>query len=87
VVFVRIQCGAWGRRIASLVMVISLRTANIILVAAGLMILTTKTMFLHLFSQPAFLTWLCTLPASTVWKVLFKGGRYWVVLNSFWILH
>ena len=41
------------RRIANLVMVISLRTANIILVAAGLIILTAKTMFLHLFSQPA----------------------------------
>ena len=58
VVFVRIQCGVWwrvGRRIANLVMVISLRTANIVLVAAGLIIWTTKTMFLHLFSQPAFL--------------------------------
>jgi hypothetical protein len=37
-------------------MVISLRTANMILVAAGLIILTAKTMFLHLFSQPAFLS-------------------------------
>ena len=55
-VFVRIQCGAGGRRIANLVMVISLRTANIVLVAAGLIILTTKTMFLHLFSQPASLS-------------------------------
>ena len=44
------------RRIANLVMVISLRTANIILVAAGLIILTAKTMFLHLFSQPASLS-------------------------------
>ena len=55
-VFVRIQCGAGGRRIANLVMVISLRTANIVLVAAGLIILTAKTMFLHLFSQPASLS-------------------------------
>ena len=55
-VFVRIQCGAGGRRIANLVMVISLRTAYIILVAAGLIILTAKTMFLHLFSQPASLS-------------------------------
>jgi hypothetical protein len=36
-------------------MVISLRTA-IILVATGLIILTTKMMFLHLFSQPASLS-------------------------------
>ena len=55
-VFVRIQCGAGGRRIANLVMVISLRTANIVLVVASLIILTTKTMFLHLFSQPASLS-------------------------------
>ena len=55
-VFVRIQCGAEGRRIANLVMVISLRTANIVLVAAGLIILTAKTMFLHLFSQSASLS-------------------------------
>jgi hypothetical protein len=33
-----------------------LRTANIVLVAAGLIILTAKTMFLHLFSQPASLS-------------------------------
>jgi hypothetical protein len=37
-------------------MVISQRTANIILAAAGLIILTAKTMFLHLFSQPASLS-------------------------------
>jgi hypothetical protein len=37
-------------------MVISLRTANIVLVAVVLIILTAKTMFLHLFSQPAFLS-------------------------------
>ena len=55
-VFVRIQCGAGGRRIANLVMVISLRTANIILAVASLVILTAKTMFLHLFSQPASLS-------------------------------
>ena len=55
-VFVRIQCGAGGRRIANLVMVISLRTANIVLVAAGLIILADKTRFLHLFSQPASLS-------------------------------
>jgi hypothetical protein len=45
VVFVRIQCGVGDRRIANLAMVISLRTANIVLVAAGLIILTAKTMF------------------------------------------
>ena len=56
VVFVRIQCGAESRRIANLVMVISLRTANIVLVAVVLIILTAKTMFLHLFSQPASLS-------------------------------
>jgi hypothetical protein len=48
--------GWGGRRIANLVMVISLRTANIALVAAGLIILTTKIMLLHLFSQPASLS-------------------------------
>ena len=37
-------------------MVISLRTANIILVVVSLVILTAKTMFLHLFSQPASLS-------------------------------
>jgi hypothetical protein len=37
-------------------MAIFLRTANIILVAAGLIILTAKTMFLHLFSQAASLS-------------------------------
>ena len=42
-------------RIANLVMAISLRTANIILVAAGLIILTAKTMFLHLFTQLPYL--------------------------------
>ena len=36
-------------------MAISLRTANI-LAAAGLIILPTKTLFLHLFSQPASLS-------------------------------
>ena len=51
--FVRIQCKSGGRRIANLVMVISLRTANIVLVAEGLIILTTRTIFLQLFSQPA----------------------------------
>ena len=55
-VFISVQCGVRGRRIANLVMVISLRIANIILVAAGLIILTAKTMFLHLFSQPASLS-------------------------------
>jgi hypothetical protein len=34
-------------------MVISLRTANVVLVVASLIKLTAKTMFLHLFSQPA----------------------------------
>ena len=37
-------------------MVISLRTANIVLAAVGLIILTAKTMFLHLFCQPTFLS-------------------------------
>jgi hypothetical protein len=52
------QNSVWsgGRRIANLVMVISLRIANIVLVAASLIILTAKTMFLHLFSQPASLS-------------------------------
>jgi hypothetical protein len=45
-----------GRRVANFVMVISLRTANIVLVASGLIILTAKTMFLRLFSQPASLS-------------------------------
>lgn len=45
-----------GREIANLVMVISLRTANIFLAAVDLIILTAKTMFLCLFSQPASLS-------------------------------
>jgi hypothetical protein len=52
----RIHCGLGGRIIANLVMVVYLRTDNIILVAAGLSILTAKTMFLYLFSQPASLS-------------------------------
>jgi hypothetical protein len=56
VVFFRIQCGVGGRRIANLVMDISLRTAKTILLSAGLIILMAKTMFLHLFSQPASLS-------------------------------
>jgi hypothetical protein len=36
-------------------MLVFLRTANIILAAAGLIILTAKTMFLHLFSQLPYL--------------------------------
>jgi hypothetical protein len=35
---------------------ISLRTAKTILLSAGLIILMAKTMFLHLFSQPASLS-------------------------------
>jgi hypothetical protein len=66
-----------------LVMVISLKTANIILAVASLVILTAKTFYICLAS---FFICLCTLPASTVWKVLLEGGRYWVVLNLFWIL-
>ena len=50
----------WGRgislRAAIFVMVISLKTANIILTASGLIILTAKTMFLHFLSQPASLS-------------------------------
>ena len=38
------------------VKVISLRTANIILATVDLIILSAKTMFLHLFSQPASLS-------------------------------
>jgi len=48
-----------GRRAGELLILLwlfFLRTANIILVAAGLIILTAKTMFLHLFSQPASLS-------------------------------
>jgi hypothetical protein len=57
-------------------MVISLRTANIILAAVVLIILTAKTMFLHLFRQPASLSGsLLGLLASTIWKDLFEGGR------------
>jgi hypothetical protein len=37
-------------------MAISLRTANIILAVASLVILTTKTMFLHLYNQPVSLS-------------------------------
>ena len=85
-VFVRIQCGAGGRRIANLVMVISLRTANIVLVAAGLIILTAKTMFLHLFSQPASLSGSALGLLVQFGKSFSKGKGYWVVLNSFWIL-
>ena len=70
-VFVRIQCGAGGRRIANLVMVISLRTANIVLVAAGLIILTAKTMFLHLFSQPA------SLSGSALGLLVQFGKSFW----------
>jgi hypothetical protein len=48
-----------GRRIllkiVICVMGISLRTANIIFTAVGLIILTAKTVFLHLFSQSASL--------------------------------
>ena len=56
------QNSMWGggRRIllrtVIFVMVISLRTANIVLAVVGLVILTTQTMFLHLFSQPASLS-------------------------------
>ena len=50
------QNSVWGRGIANLVMVISLRTANIFLAAVDLIILTAKTMFLCLFSQPASLS-------------------------------
>jgi hypothetical protein len=56
VVFISVQCGVRGRRIANLVMAIFLRTTKIVLVAAGLIILTAKTMFLHLFSQAASLS-------------------------------
>mgnify|MGYP007107459802 CR=1 FL=1 len=64
------------------VMVISLRTANIILTASGLIILTAKTMFLHLFSQPASLSG-SALGLLVQFGKSFSKGRYWVVSNSF----
>jgi hypothetical protein len=65
-----------GGRIANLVMVISLKTANIVLVASGLIILTTKTLFLHLFSQPASLAGSARGLQVTVWKVSpFRRGK------------
>ena len=68
-------------------MVISLRTANIILAAVVLIILTAKTMFLHLFSQPASLSGSALgLLVQQFGELFSKGERYWVVLNSFWIL-
>jgi hypothetical protein len=51
------QNSVWSRRIAIL---ISLRTAIIVLVAAGLIILTAKIVFLHLSSQ------LASLPGSAL---------------------
>jgi hypothetical protein len=75
VIFLRIQCGARGRRILLrtiiFVMVISLRTANIILSVSGLIILTTKTMFLHLFSQPA------SLYSSALGLLIQFGKSFW----------
>ena len=59
-----------GRVIANLVMVISLRTANIILATVDLIILTTKTMFLHLFSQPA------SLPGSVLCLLVQFGKSF-----------
>jgi hypothetical protein len=57
VVFSQNSVWGGGRRIllrtVIFVMVISLRTANIILAAASLVILTDITMFLHLCSQPS----------------------------------
>jgi hypothetical protein len=73
-VFVRIQCGVEGRRIANLVMVISLRTASIVLVVASLIILTVKTLFLHLFSQPASLSGCALGPLVQFRKSFSKGG-------------
>jgi hypothetical protein len=68
-------------------MVISLKTANIILAVASLVIWTTKTMFLHLFSQAASLSGSALgLLVQQFGELFSKGERYWVVLNSFWIL-
>ena len=75
VVFLRIQYGVGGRKILLrtiiFVMVISLRTANIILAAVGLIILTSKTMFLLLFSQPA------SLPGSAL-DLLIQFGKFFL---------
>jgi hypothetical protein len=53
---------------------ISLRTANIVLVAAGLIILTAKTMFLHLFSQSASLSG-STLGLLVQFESPFRRGK------------
>jgi hypothetical protein len=84
--FVRIQCGTGGRRIAYLVMVISLRTINIVLVAVGLIIWTAKTMFCIFFRQPASLSGPALCLLVQFGKSFSKVGMYWVVLNSFSIL-
>jgi hypothetical protein len=61
--------------------------ANIVLVGAGLIILTAKTMFLHLFSQPASLSGSALGLLVQFGKSFSKGEGTVVVLNSFWILH
>jgi hypothetical protein len=74
VVFLRIQCGAGSRillRTVTFVMVISLRTVNIILAAVGLIILTDKTIFLHLFSQPV------SLSGSALGLLVQIGKSFW----------
>jgi hypothetical protein len=81
----------WGRdrrillKPVIFVMVISLRTANI-LAAVDLIILTAKTMFLHLFRQPASSSGSALCLLVQFGESFSKGVRYWVVLNSFWIL-
>ena len=61
----------------NLVMVISLRTANI-LAAVDLIILTAKTMFLHLFSHPASLSGSALGLLVQFGKALSKGeGAGW----------
>ena len=54
-----------------LLLLFLLRTANIVLVAAGLIILTTKTLFLHLFSQPA------SLSGSALGLLVQIGKSFW----------
>jgi hypothetical protein len=49
--------------------------------------LTTKSMFLHLFIQPASLSGSVLGLLVQFGKSFSKGEVYWAVLNSFWILH
>jgi hypothetical protein len=70
--------GQGSRRVANLVMVISLKIVNIVLVVASLIILTTKIMFLHLFSQPASLSGFVLCLLVLFGKSFLKGeGTVW----------